>query len=467
LFLVAKVREKLLDWKRRLSDRHMYSIFVVVVAVVALWGIYQYKRAADLRQELDNQYNRAFYEMVGYVQNIEVLLMKSMISATPQMVSETLKEAWHQANLAQTNLGQLPVTQEVLANTSKFLSQVGDFAYALDRQNLSGKGITEEQYKQLEQLYQYSVSLNEALNNLQASISGGRIQWNELANKGTELFKKQSQSMTAQLFSDVDKTFQEFPTLIYDGPFSDHMTSLKPKGVTGNEVSVEEAKEKLKKFFGEDKVASIEHVGDINADTLPAYNFKITFKDRPEDEFATADVTKTGGHVIWMLYSRNVGQETLDVDKVKQIGKEFLESRGYKNMKDTYYIKEDGTATVNYAYEQNGVVVYPDLIKVKIALDNGEIVGFEAKGYLMNHTERDIPEPKVSEAEIRANFMAKKELKSVGLAIIPTNFGTEIFCYELKGRMNDRDFLVYINAETGREEKVLIIIDTPEGILTL
>lgn len=465
--MLEKVREKLLDWKQRLSDRHMYSVFIVIVAVVAAWGIYQYKRAADLRQELDNQYNRAFYEMVGYVQNVEVLLMKSMISATPQMVSETLKEAWHQANLAQTNLGQLPVTQDVLANTSKFLSQVGDFAYALDRQNLSGREITEEQYKQLEQLHQYAVSLQDALNNLQASLSDGRINWNELANKGTELFKKQSQSMTAQLFSDVDKTFQEFPTLIYDGPFSDHMTSLKPKGLTGKEVTVEEAKEKLKKFFGEDRVASIEHTGDINADTLPAYNFKITFKDRSEDEFATADVTKTGGHVIWMLYNREVEQATIDVDKVKQIGKEFLESRGFKNMKDTYYVKEDSTATINYAYEQDGVVVYPDLIKVKIALDNGEIVGFEAKGYLMNHTERDIPEPKISEKEIRARFMAKKELKTVGLAIIPTNFGTEIFCYELKGRVNDRDFLVYVNAETGREEEVLIIINTPDGILTL
>lgn len=465
--MLGKVREKLLDWKQRLSDRHMYSVFIVIVAVVAAWGIYQYKRAADLRQELDNQYNRAFYEMVGYVQNVEVLLMKSMISATPQMVSETLKEAWHQANLAQTNLGQLPVTQDVLTNTSKFLSQVGDFAYALDRQNLSGREITEEQYKQLEQLHQYAVSLQDALNNLQASLSDGRINWNELANKGTELFKKQSQSMTAQLFSDVDKTFQEFPTLIYDGPFSDHMTSLKPKGLTGKEVTVEEAKEKLKKFFGEDRVASIEHTGDINADTLPAYNFKITFKDRSEDEFATADVTKTGGHVIWMLYNREVEQATIDVDKVKQIGKEFLESRGFKNMKDTYYVKEDSTATINYAYEQDGVVVYPDLIKVKIALDNGEIVGFEAKGYLMNHTERDIPEPKISEKEIRARFMAKKELKTVGLAIIPTNFGTEIFCYELKGRVNDRDFLVYVNAETGREEEVLIIINTPDGILTL
>jgi len=464
---LGKFREKMLDWKKRLSDRHMYSVTVVIIAVVAAWGIYQYKRSADLRQELDNQYNRAFYEMVGYVQNIEVLLMKSMISATPQMVSETLKEAWHQANLAQTNLGQLPVTQEVLANTSKFLSQVGDFAYALDRQNIAGKEITEDQYKQLEQLHQYSVNLHEALNNLQASISEGRINWKELANKGTELFKKQSQSMTSQLFSDIDKTFQEFPTLIYDGPFSDHMTSLKPKGLTGKDLTVEEAKEKLKKFFGEDKVASIEHTGEVKADTLPAYNFKITFKDRPEDEFASADVTKKGGQVIWMLYNRDVGQETLDVDKVKEIGREFLESRGYKSMKDTYYVKEDSTATVNYAYEQDGVVVYPDLIKVKIALDNGEIVGFESKGYIMNHTERDIPEPKFTEEEIKSNFMAKRELKAVGLAIIPTNFGTEIFCYELKGNFNGKDFLVYVNAETGREEQVLIIINTPEGILTL
>ena len=136
-------------------------------------------------------------------------------------------------------------------------------------------------------------------------------------------------------------------------------------------------------------------------------------------------------------------------------------------MKDTYYVKEDNTATVNYAYEQDGVVVYPDLIKVKIALDNGEIVGFESKGYIMNHTERDIPEPKLTEEQVRANFTGKRDLSTVGLAIIPHEFRYRNLCYELKGKLNDRDFLVYINAETGKEEKVLIIINTPEGILTL
>ena len=136
---MGKFRDKLIDWKKRLSDRHMYSVIVMLIAIVAIWGIYQYKRAADLRQELDNQYNRAFYEMVGYVRNVELLLMKSLISSTPEMTAETLQEAWHQANLAQTNLGQLPITQEILASTSKFLSQVGDFSLSLDRQNISGK----------------------------------------------------------------------------------------------------------------------------------------------------------------------------------------------------------------------------------------------------------------------------------------------------------------------------------------
>lgn len=464
---MGKIREKLLDWKKRLSDRHMYSVVIVLLAAVAAWGIYQYKRAADLRQELDNQYNRAFYEMIGYVQNVEVLLMKSMVSATPQMVAETLQEAWHQANLAQTNLGQLPVTQDVLANTSKFLSQVGDFAYALDRQNINGKAIDEKQYKTLESLHQYSVSLGDALNNLQASISGGRIRWNELAQKGTPLFQKQSQNMTGALFTDLDKTFTDIPTLIYDGPFSEHMTKRQPKGLTGEELTMEQARDKLKKFIGEDRVASIEHTGDIQTDTLPAYNFKITFKDRPEDDFATADVTKKGGHVIWMLYSRDMGQETLNVDKAKEEGLKFLESRGYKNMKDTYYMKEDSMATINYAYTQDGVVVYPDLVKVKIALDTGEVVGFESKGYIMNHTEREIPSPGLTEEQAVKRVMARSQVKSSGLAIIPTTFGTELFCYELKGKLNDRDFIVYVNAVTGKEEQVIIIIDTPNGILTM
>jgi len=461
------IREKLLDFKRRLSDRKMYSIVIVVISAVAIWGIYQYKQAANLRQMLDNQYNRSFYDMVGYVNNVETILMKSVITSTPEKTAVMLQEAWRQANLAQANLGQLPIDQPVLANTSKFLTQVGDFAYALNNQNIAGKPLTEEQYKTIENLYGYSVSLGKALNELQMSIAGGRIKWGNLEKKGPSIFQRTSAELPSQQFENIDKTFQDYPTLIYDGPFSDHLVTAQPRGLTGNEITIEEAKQKVIEFFGEDKVNAVENGEAVNTDPIKTYTFKVTFKGVPDEQYATISITQKGGHPFWMIYNRPLDGKKIEVDEAKELGRKFLDSKGFKSMVDTYYLAEDGSATINYAYTQNDVTIYPDLIKLKIALDTGEIIGFEAKGYLFSHTERDIPEPKITMEEARAKINPRLQINSAGLAIIPTDYKTELFTYEFKGKLNDKDFLVYINAETGKEEDILMIINTPNGILTM
>ena len=168
-----------------------------------------------------------------------------------------------------------------------------------------------------------------------------------------------------------------------------------------------------------------------------------------------------------MLNNRGVPEEKINMDQAKEFAKKFLEDHGFKSMEDTYYLKEDNTAVINYAYSQNNVVVYPDLVKVKVALDNGEVVGLESKGYLSSHHERDIPSPKLSMEQARALITSKMEILSTGLAIIPTDYKTELYTYEFKGKLNDKDFLVYINTETGREENILMIIDTPNGVLTM
>lgn len=461
------IRGKLKDFKNRLSDRKMYTITIVALALVAAWGMYQYRNAANLRQELDNQYNRAFYEMVGYVDNVQALLIKSLITSTPNATATTMQEAWRQANLAQANLGQLPVSQHALANTAKFLAQVGDLAYSINHKNMEGKNLDEKEYKMIEQLHGYAESLNKSLNDLQSQISSGRIKWGELREKGTPLFKRTSSEMPKEQFENIDKTFVDYPTLIYDGPFSDHLTKIELKGLTGQDLNQDEAKEYVIKFFGKDKVERVDTVGKNDNSDIKTYTYNVVFKDGSEDDIATVDVTQKGGHVLWMLRNRDTGQETVDIDKAKELGKKFLEERGYKGMVDTYYLKEDGTATINYAYQQEGVTIYPDLIKVKIALDNGEIVGFESKGYLYAHIERNIPEPKITEEEARSMIGDRMEIVSSGLAIIPTDYKTELFTYEFKGKLNDRDFIVYINAETGKEEKILMIVDTPNGILTM
>ena len=136
-------------------------------------------------------------------------------------------------------------------------------------------------------------------------------------------------------------------------------------------------------------------------------------------------------------------------------------------MKETYFLKQDGIVTINYAYTQNDVVVYSDLIKVKVALDNGEVLGIETTGYLNNHSDRDVSKIKISKEEAKKTLNKGLNVMSEGLAIIPTEYKTEILCYEFKGKVEDREFLVYINAENGREEDVLIITNTPNGTLTM
>lgn len=136
-------------------------------------------------------------------------------------------------------------------------------------------------------------------------------------------------------------------------------------------------------------------------------------------------------------------------------------------MKETYYMREGNVITVNYAYNQDDVVIYPDLIKVKIALDNGEVLGIEATKYLNSHKEkRELKEVKITKEQAQELINPNLEIKSINKAIIPTEWKTEIMCWEIKGNTKGNDFLVYINVETGAEEDILMIIDTPNGTLT-
>lgn len=451
--------------KERRSHWWAYTVLVALLIGVAAFGYNQYTQRVALQQQMENQYNRAFFDLTGYVENVEKLLLKSLITTQGVKTASLLQEAWRQANLAQENLSILPISQEVLGDTSKFLVQVGDMSNALNLQNINGKKISSEQFKTLESLHGYAVSLEDALNQLQKDVNGGRLRWMSL-NKGQSTFQKTSNEMSGKPFEGMGKTFQEYPRLIYDGPFSDHMVSNKPRGLIGPEVTQEQARQKVTTMLGQDRVKEVKDAGKNEGNIIKTYTYNVSFKGRPENEYAQVEMTMQGGMPYMMLYNRQIGNETLSVEKAKEAAKKFLDQLNFKGMVDTYYLKEDGVAVINYAYKQNNVVAYADLIKVKVALDNGEILGFESKSYLNNHITRTLPAPKITLEQAKSMINQKVKLSSTGLALAPTNYNTENFCYELKGKYNNNDFIVYINAETGKEEDVLMIVNTPEGILT-
>ena len=451
---------------KKVEVNKAYIIAAIVVFIVVVGGLISVivNNKNETKTASQNTYNMAFYEVVDYVQNVETYLAKSLISSTPEHGAETLTNVWREANLAQAYLSQLPIESQELANTEKFLNQVSDYSYSLSRKNIYNESLSDEDLKNLKDLHNYSVELENTLNQLSDDINSGRIKWDELTNKGTTAFAQQVSTSSMDGFSNLEENFHQYSGLIYDGAFSEHLTNGEKKGLTGDDIDEDIAKQKAIDFIGKDNVQNIESLGFSENATIPEYNFSV--KTNSENSISIA-ISKKGGHIVYMNSNRDVNSEIISQEEANVKGKEFLNNHGFMNMKETYYLKQDGIVTINYAYVQNDVVVYSDLIKVKVALDNGEVLGIETTGYLNNHTQRDTSNVKISKESAKKTLNKNLQIASEGLAIIPTEFQTEILCYEFKGKVDDKEFLVYINAENGREEDILIITNTPNGTLTM
>lgn len=449
--------------KNKIKKNIFWIILIISIAIIIILAYLLFKKNKEVQLVNTNLYNSNFYELVDYIQNVETYLSKSTISTSSTHSAETLTYLWREANLAQTYLSELPIQSQELENTSKFLNQVSDYSYALSRKNIKGEDLTEEELKNLEELHSYSLELENTLNELALELENGALSWKDLTKKDNGQFA-QSVSSSLDIFDQLEQNFHEYSGLIYDGAFSEHLTSSNPKMIKGDEFSEEDAAKKAKDFLGENNVSEISNLGANENANILAYNFSIKNND---GKTTYISISKKGGYVIYSSFNREIKEQKLNYEEANNKALEYLKQKGFDNMKETYYLAENGILTINYAYVQQDIIMYPDLIKIKVALDNGEILGIETTGYLSNHEERNLKTAKITKEEAKKKLNKNLNIMSEKMAVIPTEYKTEIFCYEFKGKIDDREFIVYINAETGEEEDILVIYNTPNGVLTM
>ena len=461
---MGKVKDKIYDFKDRLRDRKMLTIVVTLVAIILVLGVIIFKKQLEYRNLAENSYNNAFYQLVEYVNQTEVLLAKSTITNSSKHGAETLTNIWRDSTLAESYLARLPIGTQELEQSQKFLNQLSDYSYTLANKTIGGEDLTQEDLDNLTKLHEYCSSLKDTLNQLEVDLYSGNIKWGELEKAGGEALIQEASNLSQSSFGSIVEDLHEYAGLIYDGAFSNHMTNPERVGLTGDDIDEAKAMEIAKDFIGNDRITEINSNGQSQNANIECYSFTAKVSNK---EIFTIAISVKGGHVVFMNSNRNIINESVSPEDAVKKGEEFLESKEFKNMKPTYYMNNGGVLTVNYAYEQDGVTMYPDLVKVKIALDNGEILGIETTGYLNCHREkRELQESKIFLEDAKSKLNKNLNVSSSGLAVIPTEWGTEVLCYEFKGNTADNDFIVYINAETGEEEDILMIINTPEGTLT-
>jgi len=438
----------------------VYGLVVAVLAVLSAVGIYQFRRAERLENAVENQYVYAFHELTDYVQDVEVLLKKSMLVSNPRQLSVLASNIYMQTAAAKANLAQLPTAEINLGNTSKFLAQTGDYASYLSAKVIDSGSISEDEYKNMESLASYCGTVNEHLQSLQEEINNQRLSIGG-ARRITAHAEEETPTFNGSM-EEMEHAFQDYPALIYDGPFSEHIEKAEPEMIKDKlRITQDDAAEKAKRFLKEWQ-GSLTFT-DEGGGRIETYNFA----GEAEGRQVSISVTKQGGQVYYFLDNRSVTEENLSVDEAIQKAADFLQAHGFSRMESSYYDKQNGTATVNFAAVQDGIILYSDLVKVKVALDNGEILGMEAGGYLMSHKKRELPQTLLTVEEAKQKINSHLSVDTVQLALIPLDSRREVLCYECHGTYQNQNFLIYINAETGQEEKILMLLESDEGILTV
>ncbi|QXM06781.1 germination protein YpeB [Crassaminicella indica] len=448
-------------------------IMILALALVGtgIWGYNQYKEKNDYYTFLDNQFQRMYYDLMGSVETITTDLSKLMVSSQKKENVLLYSNIWQNAYNAQEKLSQLPIKHAEITKTEKFLNQLGDYTFAMYNRSMDKEALGEKEIDNLEKLHNYALELSKDLQDLHKSALKDTVWKGELRRKGSKKLNKEAEKENPiQLkFNKFEERMVEYPELIYDGPFSEHVIAGMRPRLKGEKITQKEAEKKVISFLGGGKIEKVEKItnGQGRIDT---YSFEVIPKNQTKGKKNPIyiDITQRNGYVAWLLNNREVKKEKLSPKQALEYASKFLEDKNFKNMIPTYTLKYDGVMLINYAYKQDNVIMYPDLIKVKIALDNGEVVGFDATHFLTTNYKRNIKKPKITPKEAREKISLRAKVEeNPQLCIIPTSSFGEIYCYEFEASYKGDKFLIYINANTGEEEKILKLIKNENGTLMI
>lgn len=436
------------------------SFLAALVLVPSILALQARRDARDSQAVLRYHAMQSMSDLSLHLQNIDATLQKTLWANTPPMLSSLSSKLWREAGLAKNALDALPIEYLELQNTNKLLSQVGDYCVSLSRDFERGSPITPEQRQNLLALRSYcDMMLDEVLAANDAMQTGSLRLFDSPSNLSQAFDRTPPAPAVAEGFQEFEEGFSAYPTLIYDGPFSDHIQEREPLMLQDQPIVSRSTARQTAAFAAGLRATQLAQSADENG-RMPCYIFS--------GEGMELAITQQGGWLCYLSCSRLVRESNLSHEQAVDEARKFLNSLGVRPVKATYYETSGSELIVNFAARQGDALLYPDLIKVTVALDNGQITGYDARGYLTNHCRREELTPSLSMEEAAGSVSGLLEIRQSQLCLIPSEGLHETLCWEFQCvSPENQNVLVYVNAATGAEEQILLLLMGENGQLTI
>ena len=414
-------------------ERKIIAIGVLSVllgAAVGACGAFAL-REANMQREAMARQQRDMADIVAAMADIEVNLSKLLVVSGARQSVELLGETALLAQHVESGLAHMDAGEQTTGSAMKFAGQMGQYSLALAAQVSGGGMISGSDEKQIESMRRTCRALGE------------QLAQGQTANAADPL-------------GDEGQSAIEYPSLIYDGPFSDGRTDGKTLGLTGERLTRQQAREAAARYAGV-TVSQVTDAADSGG-RFEAFGFTA---DTPDGKIAV-QVTGQGGHLLWMMPEQAAFTARYSQEECLQNARVYLADMGFGQMEPCFVQQYDGMVVANFAAVQDGVTLYPDQVKVQVSMDSGRVVGAECSQYLANHTRRTDIVPTVDVLQAREMVSSRLSVKSERLCVIPQD-EDETLCWGFECTDGAADYWVFVNAKTREIEQILRVITTNQG----
>jgi len=429
------------------------SLLTIAAVIGLFWAVESGIEAQRMRRTLEDAYTSRLYEAQEHLQAMALKLGKLPAASSTRTRVELLTGISRQADSVVSVLAALPLSHAAMGDTVKFCNQVSEYTLGLALSAAAGVSTPQADAEQLDMLKNQCTLLAGRFATAQGS--GQELHW--AAQDGIFYEPAQLDARPLEQVADADNGM-DYPSMIYDGAFSDARHRGTPKALGSKQVTQEEAIGIARSFIGPERVRSAA-AGAPAGGTLESWGVTLTLTD---GTVLNADVTRQGGQMLWIMPEQAAFQPSLTLEECETAARHFLSSRGYGDMEPNHYQVYNGLAVINFVAVQDGVLLYPDLVKVQMRMDTGELVGLESNNYLMNHTSRPALTPVLSQQQARERVSKRLEVSGMRLCVIP-HLGGERLCWEAAGQYGENEYRVYVDAHTGEEIEVLQMVDLSSG----
>lgn len=396
----------------------------------------------NLERTVHAQYTERLTNASEQLGNLQKSVSQSLLFEDESAMNEELDKIWRLSSEVRNSIGSLPLDEELSNEWMNYVGKVGDEAQRTAK--------TKDYENWRKKMTNVSDNLRDLSDEWAIATTAyfeqdGRLdKWTADASNGekNENFTAVSKSLKSYGESDFPLTMSE----------SDWQKKMELKALNDQTITQKEAITNLQTLLPSLKGATIAVSKSKKDAPYPFYHLQFHEGIR----LGYADLTEKGGHLLSFLMERPVDEAAMSQSQIHDMANKYLKQMAINDVafvesRENHQAWHLTFARVN---PENKALIYADAIQMKLAKDNGELLGMSSIEYIQKET---LKEQALKPIEWETFFT--KDIKVEEERLIYTDNGQfeQRLCYEViavKEGTHVETFRIVIDTENHNVIKV-------------